>query len=540
MDNIINELKNNIKITIDNFEIFNYPKSKIIYWFIKWFEEYSKIENNSWTQKSFKWSIIFYGYEYFLAIILSKDEKDFWKKQWNIEYDFFDFCLNLYKYNVFFDKLNDSNFGMYNINQIWDNVLFSLDKNNIDEKKYNYLTISSVDKDNNIDYSDIWKKVNIASDKFMLEKFWVKNNNVNISYYYFEEIFDIKDDKILKTRFKKYNNLTLLDVKNALFNIYFHASQEVEMNKYWINHDINIISRKDLEIITALNFLNKDVNFTKQQINNLIELLSIDIKKKNEIKDIDLKCKILFKNNDIFYISPSFIQLIDINRAFYSITKDDCEKFFLDYKTNSFLKDVINKFKEKFQDSWRLIFQKKYDMTPHWYKWDIDYSIFDKVSWTLIMFEGKNFISAHTHYDNIKIEFLKKWPLNYAYEIQYKKLKSFIENDLNEKKLINMYWEKIDIKRVFYYTITWNIHIWIKKYVEDDYKVINFISTLKIIDNSSIDDIFNNINTLADYDFYLNNVSNKIKYANYKFDILINEDSKNTIKTFNFDTLELS
>lgn len=540
MDNIINELKNNIKITIDNFEIFNYPKAKIIYWFINSFEEYSKIENNTWSQRSFKWSIIFYGYEYFLSIILSKDEKDFWNKQWNIEYDFFDFCFNLYKYNVFFDKLNDSSFGIYNINQIWDNILFFLDKNNIDEKKYNYLTISSVDKDNNIDYSDISKKVNIASDKFMLENFWVQNNNANISYYYFEEMFDIKDDKILKTRFKKYNNLTLLDVKNALFNIYFHASQEVEMNKYWVTHDINIISRKDLEIIIALNFLNKNVDFTKQQINNLIELLSIDIKKKNEIKNIDLKCKILLKNNDIFYISPSFIQLIDINRAFYSITKDDCEKFFLDYKTNSFLKDVINKFKEKFQDSWRLIFQKKYDMIPHWYKWDIDYSIFDKVSWTLIMFEGKNFISAHTHYDNIKIEFLKKWPLNYAYETQYKKLKSFIENDLNEKKLINMYWEKINIKRVFYYTITWNIHIWIKNYDEDDYKVINFINTLKIIDKSSIDDIFNNINTLADYDFYLNNVSNKIKYANYKFDILINEDSKNTIKTFNFDALELS
>lgn len=540
MNNIINELKNNIKTTIDNFEIFNYPKAKIIHWFIKWFEEYSKIENNIWSQRSFKWSIVFYGYEYFLAIILSKDEKEFWKKQWNIEYDFFDFCLNLYKYNVLFDKLNDSSSGIYHINQIWDNIIFFLDKSSIDEKKYYYLTVSSVDKDNNIDYNDISEKVKIASNKFMLENFWFHDNNTNIIYYYFEEMFEIKDNKILNTRFKKYNNITLLDVKNALFNLYFHASQEVEMNKHWVNHDINIISRKDLEIIISLNFLNKNVNFTKQQINNLIELLSIDIKRKNEIKDIDLKCKILFKNNDIFYISPSFIQLIDINRAFYSITKDDCEKVFLDYKTNSFLKDVINKFKDKFQDSWRLIFQKKYDMVPHWFKWDIDYSIFDKVSWTLIMFEGKNFISAHTHYDNIKIEFLKKWPLNYAYETQYKKLKSFIENDFNEKLLINMYWEKIDIKRVFYYTITWNIHIWIKKYVEDDYKVINFINTLKIIDKSSIDEIFSSINTLADYDFYLNNVSNNIKYSNYKLDILINDNSKDTVKTFNFDALELS
>ena len=162
---------------------------------------------------------------------------------------------------------------------------------------------------------------------------------------------------------------------------------------------------------------------------------------------------------------------------------------------------------------------------------DVDFSIFDKKSWTLLVFESKNFIGTHSLYDTFQKETKQDSPIFKGIQQLKEKIIPFFES-WNEQSFKAFFNEQINIRKIFWFVLTWNDFIWILEYPHSNIKVVSITETIKLLNKNknSIEKIFEDIWVLADYKYYLDTVDIwHYKEQEIKLPIIMGGEVKNYI-----------
>lgn len=443
-------------------------------------------------------SMIFDVFEIFLKYLLTNTIVKWEQNVYDLDNNTIKKSLEeIFNSNIIFNTLYAYEHNLVkikNIKQSWKvlHVIFEQNFQILNKDKFIYTTMSS--------YPISFNKY---TENKIVDNFW---DAIDCMFTFDKKLLTVKVDKYwfciwdILNIFKSLMEISFINLTKLKY------IQDLEILVFNSKINIDVLVKQIKEII----FLKYKVNYRTKAIKSIICQLSYDVNLQfsiNNINNIDFKAKPLLIYQNYVYIPYSLMLILNIERSFLSfISKEYSWVFNNSHFWNIFSNYPLNRLESKFKyiKNNNLLLQNKLNLNI-WIS-DIDFSVYDKTSWTLLVFESKNFIDTHSLHDTFQKESILWSPISKWKDQLVNKIIPYINSwKLDVKKI---YWENIIIKQIFGFVITWSDFIWINSDLHDNIRVITIDKTLEILDKykNNIEKIFENIDILADYKYYLSKV----------------------------------
>ncbi|EKE27045.1 MAG: hypothetical protein ACD_4C00076G0003 [uncultured bacterium (gcode 4)] len=465
-------------------------------------------------------SSAFDSYETFIQYLLTENDIKQEYKTWNLinrQYNLF--LINYLKMcNLFLDSILAYETWIIKLNKIIDSDVsrtFEFEQNFsiINKEKFFYTSMLLYDN-----------KTRSNSEEFSSnsESYWplVLLKMIDFMFDIDKDLLDIKVDDAHNTVWD------VLNVYKCIFLIWLERLMQIlspddDILKFQSYLKFNTESFYNL--INSVLLKTKNIKYRTKFLREVIWKLGYnlgDFYNVWDIKKIDFKSSplVFFWNN--VYLPFHFIHILNPNRSFLShINKSYNNIFNWGYFSKIFSDIPLKKLQKKFVEIKipNVVLQKNINIKIT--NSDVDYSVFDKNSGTLMIFESKNFIQTHSMHDTLQKEKLSDSPIQKGIKQLEEKIIPFFKNGSIDG-FSNFYWEKIVIKQIYWFVLTWNEFAWILSDPSKNIRVISLDRSLEILEKlkNNPELLFKNVDVLADYHYYLSTVK-KPNYCISEFNL---------------------